>query len=437
MRRTLVLGVLSGSSVLMQFAMQWYVLITIGPGVDTDALFAGMTIPQLILAVVSTSLFHVLVPILSIGDDEARRSNAWSFFVAVGLLFGVLALVLAATAPAWVKVLLPGFDAHGLALTTTMTCIQLIGMLASAFNAVLWATLSARGRFVQIEVTGVIASGISLVVLFLALPVFGVYAAAWAMTLRFALITVLLCPALGRIQWPVFMTAEMRLAGRRMAPLLLGSGYYSTGPLVDRLLASMAGPGDLSLLNTAQLMYGAGQHVIGKAAISPIVPRLSRCYAEDRWSEYREILRQTYWLVSLFLLACYVFLIIYGDTILGLIFGGGFSPDQLAHLRLLLLSLLGFWVGGVLGQVASSSFYARGNTATPTLIGVVGYTIGIPLKLLGFYFFGVTGLALGISVSYFITVAWLFVSSTKTIPGAAAAVVSANESRREQRRSKR
>ncbi|CRI64470.1 exported hypothetical protein [Thiocapsa sp. KS1] len=81
MRRTLVLGVLSGSSVLMQFAMQWYVLITIGPGVDTDALFAGMTIPQLILAVVSTSLFHVLVPILSIGDDEARRSNAWSFLL--------------------------------------------------------------------------------------------------------------------------------------------------------------------------------------------------------------------------------------------------------------------------------------------------------------------------------------------------------------------
>jgi peptidoglycan biosynthesis protein MviN/MurJ (putative lipid II flippase) len=55
-------------------------------------------------------------------------------------------------------------------------------------------------------------------------------------------------------------------------------------------------------------------------------------------------------------------------------------------------------VGGAMGQILSTSFYAKGNTQTPTRIGVIGFTIGLFFKGIGFYIAGVTGIAVGTSL---------------------------------------
>ena len=56
---------LAGANILLTLLFQWYVITQLGVGIETDALFAGMALPTLILSVVSTSLTHVLVPLLA------------------------------------------------------------------------------------------------------------------------------------------------------------------------------------------------------------------------------------------------------------------------------------------------------------------------------------------------------------------------------------
>ena len=94
MRQPLLLGVLAASNIGIAFLYQWYVLIQLGPGMETDALFAGMTLPQLVLAVVSGSLMHVLVPMLAGEPADRFRHDAWGFFVLVGALFAAIAVLL-------------------------------------------------------------------------------------------------------------------------------------------------------------------------------------------------------------------------------------------------------------------------------------------------------------------------------------------------------
>ena len=65
MKQAMQLGTLSAASIGVAFLFQWYVLTQLGPGMETDAFFAGMTLPQLVLAVISGSLMHVLVPLTS------------------------------------------------------------------------------------------------------------------------------------------------------------------------------------------------------------------------------------------------------------------------------------------------------------------------------------------------------------------------------------
>src|SRR6266480_5572658 len=109
MKQTATLALLAGTNILVTLLFQWYVITRLGVGVQTDALFAGLAVPQLILLVVSSSLTHVLVPLLATEDASTFRQNAWGFFLGISGLFTMLALAFCFTAAYWVPWLVPGF----------------------------------------------------------------------------------------------------------------------------------------------------------------------------------------------------------------------------------------------------------------------------------------------------------------------------------------
>src|SRR5882762_9950137 len=108
MKQTVTLALLAGTNILATLLFQWYVITQLGVGIETDALFAGMAVPQLILMVVSSSLTHVLVPLLATEDASTFRRNAWGFFLGISGLFTMLAVGLYVTATFWVVWLVPG-----------------------------------------------------------------------------------------------------------------------------------------------------------------------------------------------------------------------------------------------------------------------------------------------------------------------------------------
>jgi len=240
MKQTVQLGALSAANIGIAFLFQWYVITQLGPGIETDALFAGMTLPQLVLLVISGSLMHVLVPLLAGEEEDRLCHDAWGFLVLVGGLFSLLATILYMTAPWWVPLTVPGFGDAGQALTVELTRIQLIGMVFAAINGVQWAAYHARQQFVWAEFTPILASAFALLLLVWALPRFGVIAAAWISTLRMGLQTLLLAPGMGRPVRPDLKSVAIQKAWKRIKPLLLGTAYYKTDPLIDRFLLSTA-----------------------------------------------------------------------------------------------------------------------------------------------------------------------------------------------------
>jgi putative peptidoglycan lipid II flippase len=59
-------------------------------------------------------------------------------------------------------------------------------------------------------------------------------------------------------------------------------------------------------------------------------------------------------------------------------------------------------VAGCAGQIVAAGFYARGSTSWPVRVGVVGFSFGAVLKIIGFAWLGVVGVALATSVYYVI-----------------------------------
>ncbi len=399
MKLTVQLALISAVNIGLAFFSQWYVLTRLGPGAETDALFAGMTVPQLVLAVISGSLMHVLVPLLAGENEDRLRHDSWCFFVLVGGLFSILAVLFYIAAPWWVPLVVPGFSRSGQALTVMLTRIQLVGMVFTAFNGVQWAAYHARQRFLWAEITPILASGFSLLLLVWALPRFGVIAAAWISTLRIALQTLLLSPGMGCPVRLDLSTPAIRQAWGRIKPLLLGSAYYKTDPLVDRFLLSTASSGSLSLYYLAQQIYGAATQILNKAVAAPLVPVLSMLHkAEDR-EGFRRVYHRKLLHLGGVSLAGTIVLVFWGQGVLSLLIGRGrVSVENVKELWWIMVCLSGMFLGSVLGQISSSSFFARGDTSTPTKLGIYSYSAYVPVKICLYYYFGALGLAVATSL---------------------------------------
>lgn len=408
MKLGIKLAIFSSANIGITFLFQLYILAQLGPGVETDALFAGMTIPQLVLAVISGSLMHVLVPLLSGERDDSLRRDAWGFLVLIGGLFGILAALLYITAARWVPLTVPGFDKAGQVLTVELTRIQLIGMVFSAITAVQWATYHARQHFLWAEFAPVLASAFAFLLLILTLPHFGVIAAAWIGTFRIVMQTLLLTPGMGRPVRPNFSSTAIRAGWQRVKPLLMGTAYYKTDPLVDRFLLSTAGSGSLSLYYLAQQIYGAGLQVLNKSLAAPLVPVLSKLSKVGDREGFKFVYHKKLQQVGAISLIGFLVLILFGQSMLDLLVGhGNIDSGNVRELWWIMVWLGGVFIGGAVGQVCASSFYSCGDTVTPTRMSVLTYTVYIPSKVVAFYFCGVVGLAIATSVYYFVNLSLL------------------------------
>jgi putative peptidoglycan lipid II flippase len=401
MRQPLLLGVLAAINIGIAFLYQWYVLVQLGPAMETDALFAGMTMPQLVLAVVSGSLMHVLVPLLA-GEPASRFAHdAWGFFVLVGALFTGIAIVLYLFAPYWVPLTVPGFSEAGKGLTVHLTRIQLIGMVFTALSGVQAAVYHARQRFIWVELAPLITGCLGLLALIFFLPRYGVEAAAWISTLRFAFHILLQMPSMGSWVTPDLNSKTVHDAWKRIKPLLWGTAYYKTDPLVDRFLLSTSGSGNLSLFYLAQQLYGAGSGILSKAFVGPLVPRLSLLHKARDEAGFRRAYRRGLWQVGLTSGSCFLVIAIFGEPLLSLLVGhGAVTEANVRSLWLIMLGIGGILVGGAMGSVTTSAFYARGNTWVPTRLGMLTYTLYLPFKVVSFLMGGIPALAISVSAYY-------------------------------------
>ena len=401
MRLALNLAALSALNMVIAFAFQVYAVTALGAGAQTDALFAGMAIPTLVLTIISGSVMHVLVPLLTGQEGQSAREDAWTLVAVITGIFLALFAGFYVSAPVWVPLLVPGFDLPSQLLTLELTRIQLIGMTFTAINGVQWAVYHSRQQFLWAELAPGLAAAVAFVCLIYLLPIYGIQAVAWLSVARVILQTALLSPSLG---WPVRPNLKSRAVKEswsRIKPLLLGSAYYKTDILVDRVLLSISSAGSLTLFYLAQRIYAAGGQIFNQALCAPAVPVLSSLFKLGEFDKLKYEFRKKLMQIALLGAALLLMLFVLGRPALELVLGyGAFDDQSVATLWFILIWLGGMFFGSGTGQLCASTFYAMGDTRTPTKLSIITYTLYIPAKILSFWVWGIKGLALATSVYF-------------------------------------
>ena len=208
-----------------------------------------------------------------------------------GAILGMLAAFLILLAPWWVPLTVPGFDPPTTRLAISLSQIQLIGLVFTGVAGVQAAAYQARHQFVRAEAGPLIAALAGFGFVVWGLPRMGIAAAAWATVIRSGCQSALQLPALGSYRLPA-RHPSLRVAWRRMIPLLSGASYYKADGFVDRLLASMGPSGALSLYHLSLQLYSSAHTVLNRAVVAPAVPLLARSSSAGQWREFTRVSRR-------------------------------------------------------------------------------------------------------------------------------------------------
>lgn len=405
----MALSAITFGQIATSFGIQWYTVAQLGAGAETDALYAAFTLPQIVMVVLVDPLGFVLTPLLSTRNEHERRvagSQLVWFIAGCSLLIAILAAVLA---PLTVPLFAPGFSESTARLAINLAEIQAVAVVGAACTMALSSLYHARQQFLRPAVSMLIWSLVGWVMLVAGIRTGGVRLAAWVQVVTYIGPLLFLAPSI--VWWP--WRAPSRLRGllsevwRQFKPLMVSASYYRTGFMVDRMLTSLLAPGSVVILELASRVQLALVRIQNQGITTPIVPVLASLSSQGRWPAFRD----RYWdrlkWIGLLSAGAVMGVVTATFVIPRLFQGGGEHPvigalrsRDLQELLLALVAGSGVLLFGSVNHLLMVAFYAQGETRTPTKIQMMSYSLGIILKVCGFFFGGLYGIMAAMSLYY-------------------------------------
>ena len=396
-----------------------------GAGSEIDALFAAMTIPQVVLGILQSIVPAAFVPwfIKCRAEDEANSWRAAS--IAANALFAILAaLALLGTAFSGtiIRLINPGFPEPTSALSASLFPYFILSLALAGLSVLLSCLYYAERRFLRPLIAQAAGSAIIL-------------ACVWLLHGRLGLASMAVGTlAGGGVQFLLLHAVLFRrgryalsldLGGREIVsllvltlPLLLGSLFYKMNVLVERFISSRLPAGSMAYLGYAGKINSALLLFLTQGVSVPLFQRLSEHSAAGDFSRLRDTLSRG--LRAMILLAAPVAMLIAfsGRGLVRLAFErGSFSAGATRAVSVILLAYLGYLAVSTVGLPVLNTLYSLQLTTLVSLVGLAGFLVYVLLAALLARGMGAAGIALAASLQSLASIAVFTWIALKRIGG--------------------
>lgn len=377
---------------------------------EMDAFLIAYVLPSFAISVVAGSFNAALIPTYVQvrelhGAPEAQKLLS-SVMVWSTTLLVLVSIVLGVSASQVMGVLGHGFSADKLSLTRALFVVLLPILPLTGVATIGAAVLNAGERFALAAVTPVITPIAIVISVYWCSGKWGVYAIASAILMAAVLECALLLRSLAQKgvslmpRWrPLDMATKQVI--RQYAPMVGGACVMSSTLLVDQSMATMLGPGSVSVLSYGNrigtLVAGVGAMALSTA----VLPQFSSMVGNGDWRAIRHTLKTYVRLTLLATIPVALAFILFSKSLVGLLFerGAFTSADtaQVASVQSLCALQLPVVVLGILFVRLLSALKANHILMWGTLIS---FTLNITLDYVLMKWLGVSGIALSTGVVY-------------------------------------
>lgn len=415
-------GGLTMVSRVLGFARDILIAALLGAGPVADAFFVAFKLPNFFRRLFAEGAFNAgFVPLFSDLLTNQGRAAAMRFAEqALAVLLSVLLVFVTAMQigmPWLMHVLAPGFadDPQKFDLAVLFTRLTFPYLLFISLVSLLGGVLNSLHRFAAVAATPILLN----ICLIAALTVFARFtetpghALSWGVAIAGMaqfLWLVAACRREGltvRLPWPR-LTPKVKELLALMAPAAIGAGVVQINLVVDIILASLLPEGSVSYLFYADRVNQLPVGVVGVAVGTALLPLLSRQVAAGDQTASRNSLNRAIELSLLLSIPATAAVVAIGHEITTTLFQrGAFGEQQSLATSMALKAYIVGLPAFVLVKVLGPGYFARRDTRTPVIIGVVAMLVNIALNLILMRYLAHAGLALATALSAWLNVGLL------------------------------
>ncbi|QDV17394.1 MurJ-like flippase [Gimesia panareensis] len=378
----------------------------LGVSYANDLAVLMISVPDFLNAMlIGGAMAAVLVPEIHRRNQESAGQSASQLIVqtmlAVAVISGILALLLACVAPWFTRGLASGFSAAQISQASPLIMIVLWAFPLSTVTAVTGAVLQSQHKPLVPAYGNLFFNLILILAILFWVTPDQLSILAWAVVgaALFRLVTQLIpCFITGAFQGGFHNLLKFETLNRRLIvkyfQALTAIGLVIAFPVVSRSFAS-AFTGGISLFEYAQKLVELPRGLLGAILTMVIFPRLSHAFAEGKADVGSRMISQASGLILL--ISIPVTVVIYGcaEPMISLLFQRGqFSAyDATRTAELLQIAILSM-PALIMSILTMDVFYARHETMIPFKFSLISLGCLVVLSLVLRNFMGISGVML-------------------------------------------
>lgn len=380
-----------------------------GASGELSAFILAARVPTMIYDfLVGGLLSAALVPVFSDYARPERRAELWRVVSAVlcvvGLGMALLMILLELFAWPVARLIGGGFDEDLIGVVATSLRIMGPAVFFFGLSGILTGLLYALKSFTFPALAAAVFNLGIVVCAPLLSPWLGIYSLPIGVTVGSLSQLLLLLPALRRTSVKLRLVWQHPALRRILLLYIPVSVSLLVGQfqvLVDANLVSRTGPESASWMRYATTLIQFPLGLVPVAVSLAALPTLSQHAAAARWPEYRTTFARGLRLVLVLLVPSIIGLYILAEPIVRLLFehGSFVARDTVWTARALHLYLLGLGFAGV-DFLLNYAFYARQDTRTPAIVGILAVGVYLVVALVLIQPFGFLGLVLADSAKH-------------------------------------
>lgn len=377
----------------------------------SDIYLVSTTIPIVLWAIIGLGFVTVYMPVVTKFDlnDNIKINQFSSKFLNVILFFvTIFILVFHFYSEQIISLIAIGFSSEDIKISIGLTKLMIFSLYFTGIVSVLSAYLQLKGRFKFVAAISFPLNIILITSIILAYN-YSLDFFAYGFILASFSQVLFLFPFAYKSGFRYFLLSPFKDRNIKHAvnlsiPVVFSVLFIQINILVDKNISSSFGEGSVSYLNYAFIITSVVHTIIVMSLVSVAYPSITKFIVSNNIIQLSQLIINLMKLTIFALLPVSIFFIFYSVEIIDLIYKRGMFDDVAVENTSLIFYFYSFGILGVgFREILFRIFYGFSNTKTPVLISITCVLINIFLSIYLSRIFGVPGVALGTSISAFLT----------------------------------
>lgn len=400
MKQSVYISIITLFQLLLALTFQVAILRLFGMSEQLDIFFASNTLSLIFVTIASSSFNYALTPILIKLKSKNRlirlRILVNSYINISVIIFAIFSIIQIVYSEEVASILFPGFIGDENSKLAEMLAMQSIVAIFSILVGILNAVNYTYNKLYRTALLPLFGTSLQFICVYLTHEYYGIYSLVIATAINQVFLFLTL--SFGYYKFYLFKINIDKIfigSAKKIFPLLFSSAFSKSDLLVNRYFASTLAAGAISSLHFGVLAISVLSTFVSKG-ISIVSLRYFSTADPNKSHEYFYNLCKIMLVVSTFIV---INVILFSPVVFEFLLSGNtFNDEKLEMLYLVVISLLGYLVGGILSSVIVNPFYTGGFTAIVSKVSIYLQVLAITSMIISFKWYGFYALPIVMSI---------------------------------------